>query len=387
MGLIPTLVCIAVVGQAASRGADVPAFDVRPGYRVTLAAKVDNARFMEFGPDGTLYVSIPTSGEVLALRDEDGDGAFEKQSVFVKGYAGVHGLCWSGEELWFAQSGAIHKARDTNGDGVADGVETVIAEGKLPSGGGHWWRSLLVTDEAIYTSIGDSGNITDETSTERQKLFRFARNGSGKKLVCSGIRNTEKLRLRPGTDEVWGVDHGSDWFGREYGERRNNQPITDVMPPDELNHYTQDGFYGHPFIVGVGVPRLEFKDKRDIVDLADQTTAPAWLFGAHWAANGWTFLESDGLGPDHRGDAIVALHGSWNSTDRVGYGVERVLFDEHTGRPYGALRLVTTLDPNGRVLARPVDCAEAPDGTVLFSCDATGRIYRISPDPAPRQGR
>ncbi|MBL0921703.1 MAG: PQQ-dependent sugar dehydrogenase [Phycisphaerales bacterium] len=380
MGLTPLLFVAASLTQPAParQAGAVPAFDVRPGYRVSLAAEIDNARFLEFGPDGTLYVSIPTSGEVLALRDEDGDGAFEKRTTFISGYPSVHGLCWHDDELWFAQSGAIHKARDADGDGRADQIETVVPEGRVPSGGGHWWRSLLVTDDAIYTSIGDSGNITDEASTERQKVFRFSRDGSGKALFASGVRNTEKLRLRPGTNEVWGVDHGSDWFGREYGERRGQQPITDRLPADEFNHYTQDGFYGHPFIVDVGVPRLEHRERRDIIDLAARHTPPAWRFGAHWAANGWTFLEKDHFGADHPGDAFVALRGSWNSSIRVGYGVERVLFDDHTGRPYGAVRIVTTLSPDGRVLARPVDCAEAPDGSVVFSCDATGRVYRIS---------
>jgi glucose/arabinose dehydrogenase len=61
-----------------------------------------------------------------------------------------------------------------------------------------------------------------------------------------------------------------------------------------------------------------------------------------------------------------------------GYRIERVLFDPVTGRPYGSLTIVKTLTADNRVLARPVDCVEAPDGSVLFSCDMTNRIYRIS---------
>jgi glucose/arabinose dehydrogenase len=60
--------------------------------------------------------------------------------------------------------------------------------------------------------------------------------------------------------------------------------------------------------------------------------------------------------------------------------VERVLFDRVTGKPFGSLTVVSTLDRNGNVLARPVDCLEEPAGTVLFSCDLTNRIYRIAPD-------
>ena len=36
--------------------------------------------------------------------------------------------------------------------------------------------------------------------------------GGDKKLFVSGIRNTEKLLVRPGTEEIWGMDHGSDMF-------------------------------------------------------------------------------------------------------------------------------------------------------------------------------
>ena len=94
----------AAMAQTLSGGATgpgVPAFGVRPGYRVTLAAEgIDSARFLEFGEGGTLYVSIPTRGEILSLRDEDGDGAFEKKTTFVSGYASAHGMCWKDGELW-----------------------------------------------------------------------------------------------------------------------------------------------------------------------------------------------------------------------------------------------------------------------------------------------
>ena len=61
------------------------------------------------------------------------------------------------------------------------------------------------------------------------------------------------------------------------------QPITDNNPPDEMNHYVQDGFYGHPFIVGNRVPRYEYMDRADIVELAAKTIIPEWATGAHWA--------------------------------------------------------------------------------------------------------
>src|SRR4051812_39836505 len=53
-------------------GDGVPAFTVRPGYRVTLVAKdLGEARFLAFDEAGTLYVSQPKDGTILALKDTD----------------------------------------------------------------------------------------------------------------------------------------------------------------------------------------------------------------------------------------------------------------------------------------------------------------------------
>jgi glucose/arabinose dehydrogenase len=90
-----------------------------------------------------------------------------------------------------------------------------------------------------------------------------------------------------------------------------------------------------------------------------------------------TFLSKPYFSAEHQGDAFIACHGSWNSTSKVGYRVERVLFDKVSGKPYGSLMVVGTLAPDGRILGRPVDCAEAADGSVLLSDDQTGQIYRI----------
>jgi glucose/arabinose dehydrogenase len=360
-------------------GEGVPAFIVRPGYKVTLVAKdLDEARFLAFDDKGTLYLSQPKAGAILALRDTDANGSYEFVAPFLDGKPKAHAMQFKDGWLWFATSGAVYRARDKDNDGVADDVETVIAEGKLPKDGGHWFRSLLVTDDGLYTSIGETHNASDESQTDRQKLWHFDLKGENKKLFATGIRNTEKLQFRPGTKEVWGWDHGSDNIGAKYGETKDKMPVTDINPPEEFNRFVEGGFYGHPFISGYRFPRPEFADRKDIVDLAARTTPPEITLPAHWAINGWTFLTTDAL-PGHKGDAIAACHGSWNSSKKVGYCVQRILFDEWTGKPYGTQTLVSTLAADGdKVLGRPCDVAEAPDGSVLFSDDLGKRIFRLS---------
>ncbi|MHC4211958.1 MAG: PQQ-dependent sugar dehydrogenase [Planctomycetota bacterium] len=364
-------------------GVEVPEVDagikVRDGYTLSVAqASIKEPRFMRMGADGTLYVSLPDTGEIKSCRDKDGDGYYESVVTFVSGYKSVHGMFWHDGWLWFGQTGGIFKARDTDGDGAADEKKNVLEVAELKGGRGHWWRSMLIHKGRLYTSVGDSGNINDEPESDRQKIWSYNLEGGDKQLFVSGIRNTEKLVVRPGTDEIWGMDHGSDWFGRvlEKRVRGSGQPITDFNPPGEMNHYVQGGFYGHPYIVGNRVPRYEYMDRADIVELAAKTISPAWATGAHWAPNSMEFYTGKQFPGDVKGDAFVAFHGSWNRSVKAGYCVARVLFDE--GRPYGQLVYVNFLSDDGEVLGRPVDTLVAPDGSLLISDDDGDRIYRLS---------
>ena len=369
-------------------GPDVPAFRVRPGYRVTraLAPRAKNlriARFMEFSGDGkTLFVSQgKREGAILALRNLDSNGMYQDVTVFVKGDRSAQGLCWHDGWLYFQdpQEGSVSRARDKDGDGVAEDVENVLPPHTLPRAGGHPYNALFVTDKNIYVSASDPTNYTEDLDSPSKKIYVFDIDGKNQKVFASGARNTEKLRYRPGTTEIWGFDHGSDNFGKQYGEQTaKDQPITDLNPPEELNHYVEGGFYGHPYIGGYGVPRPEFAKRDDIIQLADKTIQPEWNIHAHWAVCGWTFLNKDYFGADHQGDIFFASHGSWNSVKQVGACVGRVLFDKVTGHPYGMLTIVDCVGPDRR-LARPVDCVEAPDGTIIFSSDEPqSGLYRIS---------
>jgi glucose/arabinose dehydrogenase len=390
-----------VMAQTTTPNVD-PQIEVREGFELTVAqADIRVPRFMEIGPDGTLYVSLPHQGQIKACTDKNEDGYYESVNTFVSNHRTVHGMFFHDGWLWFTETGAIFKARDTNGDGQADEEKTVIEKGKIPTGGGHWWRSILIHKGRIYTSIGDSGNIEDERDTERQKIWSFALDGSDKKLFASGLRNTEKLVVRPGTDEIWGMDHGSDWFGgviegiidedeeeeeveeedREDDEEEEEeiselvQPITDYNPPCEMNHYVEGGFYGHPFIVGSRVPRYEYMKLPEIVELAAKTIPPVWATGAHWAPNAMEFYTGEQFPEEIKDDAFVAYHGSWNRSRRSGYCLTRVLFDK--GSPFGELVYVKFITPEGEVLGRPVDAAVAPDGTLLISDDEGNKIYRL----------
>jgi glucose/arabinose dehydrogenase len=367
-----------------ARAADVPpGVWVREGYALTVAVDgIKTPRFLAMGPNNTLYVSVPKEGRIMACRDADGDGTYEAPSPFIAGKVPntiMQGVQWHDGWLWFAQLNAISKARDTNGDGKADEEVQVLGPEQLPTGarGGHMWRALLIHKGRIYTQVGDQTNATDEPieASERKKIWSFALDGSDKKLFASGLRNTEKLAVRPGTDEIWGVDHDIDMMAAKLeGDKQFGQAITDHNPPAELNHYVEGGFYGHPWLVGKNQPNLNLLNEPKLMEYARMSTVPEWLMPAHCSANSLTFYSGEKF-PGANGDVFVAQRGGWNATIKVGYCVSRILFEN--GHPYGELKMVNFLKDGTEILGRPVDCIQAPDGSLLFSDDFGHKVYRL----------
>jgi glucose/arabinose dehydrogenase len=375
----------ALLGSTLVQSAEVPAgVWVRPGYALSVAVDgIKIPRFLAVGSNNTLFVSVPKEGKIVACRDADGDGTYEKQTPFVTGKEPntiLQGVQWHDGWLWFAQLNAISKARDTNGDGTADEIVPVLGPEQLPTGarGGHMWRALLIHQGRIYTMVGDQTNSTDEPieASERKKIWSFALDGSDKKLFASGLRNTEKFAVRPGTDEIWGVDHDIDTMAMkmEGVEKKFGQPITDHNPPAELNHYREGKFYGHPWIVGKNQPNLGLLNEPRLMEYASKATIPEWVMPAHCSANSLTFYRGDKI-PQASGDIFVAQRGGWNSTVKVGYCLSRILFED--GHPYGELKVVSFLKNGTEILGRPVDCTEAPDGSILFSDDFGHKVYRL----------
>ena len=87
------------------------------------------------------------------------------------------------------------------------------------------------------------------------------------------------------------------------------------------------------------------------------------------------FYDGDKI-PHAKGDAFVAMRGSWNATKKSGYCLARILFEN--GKPYGEQKVIDFLAGGSVVLGRPVDCVEAPDGSILVSDDTGNKIFRLS---------
>jgi len=81
-----------------------------------------------------------------------------------------------------------------------------------------------------------------------------------------------------------------------------------------------------------------------------------------------------------RNDAFVALHGSINRLDLVGYSLVRIPFQSE--RPAGPpedflMGFIVHDDETKEVWGRPIDVLQWSVGSLLLSDDAGGRIFRI----------
>ena len=82
--------------------------------------------------------------------------------------------------------------------------------------------------------------------------------------------------------------------------------------------------------------------------------------------------------PEWKGDGFVALHGSWNRALHPGYKIVRLPFKN--SKPTGEYQdfVIGFAAGEDNVWGRPVDTQFMHDGSMLFSDDANGVIYRVT---------
>jgi glucose/arabinose dehydrogenase len=351
------------------RGADPPDADrigrelaVPDGFAIELyASGLANARGLRFTPSGDLLVTTPRSGRVMLLeRDANGDGRPDSVRPLLEGLDRPHGLDFHGDWLYVAESGGVVRVRyDARSRRTAGAPEPIVSG--LPEGGNHWTRTLRFgPDGRMYVSIGSSCNACIESDRRRAALLRYQPDGSGEEIVATGLRNAVGFDWQPGSGELYATDNGRDLLG-------------DDVPPCELDRIVPGGFYGWPFAYGARLPDPDLGAGHEAEIAA--SIPPAHAFRAHNAPLGIAFLRDARWPTAWRGAALVALHGSWNRTRKDGYKVVSLHWS-----PDGRIEerdFATGFLRDERVIGRPVDVAEGPDGAIYVSDDYAGAIYRI----------
>ncbi len=82
----------------------------------------------------------------------------------------------------------------------------------------------------------------------------------------------------------------------------------------------------------------------------------------------------------YRGGMFVALHGSWNRSQRQGYKIAFVPFKDRmaTAGPEDFVSGWMLAPDKKEVWGRPVGLLQMPDGSLLVSDDGGRKVWRIS---------
>jgi glucose/arabinose dehydrogenase len=329
---------------------------VARGFDIGVAAtEVPSARVLAQGPTGEVVVSEMVDGKVVRLADHDGDGVFEDRSTIVHDLDVPHGLAFIGDALFVATTGSILRL-----DPWWDG-STAREIARLPGWGKHQTRTLaLGPDGLLYVSIGSSCDACTDPDNRRAAILRMDPGGGPLEPVASGIRNAVGMTWSPYDRQLWVTENGRNDLGED-------------IPPDEVDVVKIGSDYGWPDCYGDRVP----VDASVPAEQCAGTEPPVVTLPAHIAPLGLAFYETDRAPADFRGNLLVALHGSAERTEPVGYELVRVpIRDGQARTPITFVRGWLVDDDSW---GRPVFPFVARDGTLYLSDDKGGVIYWIRP--------
>lgn len=335
------------------------------GFGVTAFATGLGEARMLVARGSDLYVTRPDPGDVLRIRDTDADGSADLTETLASGLPLVHGITFRGDVVYLATATQVLQA-PVDAAGAFGELSIIIDD--LPDGGQHPRRTLGISpDDRLFISIGSSCDACQESNPEHATLLAAALDGSSRSVVARGLRNTIGFDWQPGTNQLWGMDHGSDWRG-------------DDTPPEELNAIDAGADYGWPYCFGARQPDPVIQDPPDTTkaEYCARTTAPRLSTTAHNAPIGLSFYRGTSFPEQYRDDAFIAMHGSWNRLPPTGYEVVRLVVEGGTPQRFEPFLTGFLVDGGAATFGRPAGISEAPDGALFVSDDMNGIIYRIA---------
>jgi glucose/arabinose dehydrogenase len=245
--------------------------------------------------------------------------------------------------------------------------EQISADGAFGPARGHITREVAVDPKTgeIYVGVGSMSNVADDEPPMKATIQHFTPDGKTESTWATGLRNVTGMGFEPKTGALYAVTMERDGLG-------------DELVPDFLTRIQKGDNFGWPYQYIGANPQPEYADKAKTLPPAK---VPDVLFEAHSAPLDVAFVP-DNWPESWRGDAIVALHGSWNAGAPRGYKLVRVHFKD--GVPDGTYENFMTGfwvsgDSPAEVWGRPCALAFDRDGSLLVGDDLGNTIWRVKP--------
>lgn len=334
---------------------------VPEGWKVSVAASgLGKPRMLFANSDGSLYITRRDAGDVLLLKDTNGDQIFDDIKTVEAEFKGVHGITMKDGWLYLCNNNELRRYK-LDSKGIVGQKETLFSD--MPSAGQHPNRTMdFGPDGNLYISIGSLCNDCKESDREASTMIQVDPKTWKRTIFASGLRNTIGFDWHPQTLELWGMDNGGDAKG-------------DDWPPEELNKIQTGKNYGFPFVYAKREVDYSREDPAgNSKEIFALSTEPSTLeFQAHMAPIAFQFFPA---GTQNSGDGIVAWHGSWNRSKSVGFKVQKIKFVN--GVPTAAEDFLSGFLQGKTRFGRPAGIAITNSGTVYISDDANGVLYAVT---------
>lgn len=344
---------------ARAAAADIASLKAADGYKLDFFAPpnsgLDSPRQLAEGADGWIFAGS-RGDKVYAMRDENGDGIADDIRVVAAGMNTPHGVAFSDGDLYVGAVDGVYVLRNIAAKLAGEDARPQLFIGGLPDNSWHGTRHLKIgADGMLYLSLGTPCNVCIPPDAELTGVIRrypLPEGGAGE-VFARGIRNSVGFDFHPADGALWFTDNGRDWLG-------------DDLPADELNRAPRAGMhFGFPYCHQGDFADPEFGDE----GICDKYEKPVLLTGAHVANLGMAF--------DAEGKYVyIALHGSWNRSQKTGYAVYRAAVNADGGVSEYAPFLEGWLRADETVSGRPADVIFTGEGDLLVSDDFANAIYR-----------
>ncbi len=312
---------------------------------------------------------VASGDRLTLLRDADGDGTYEVQTVFADNLNAPYGLALVGNNLYVANQDELVRFTYEEGQTQASGPPTKVAD--LPSAINHHWTKALAASadgQSLYVGIGSNSNITERgmpAEVDRALVWEINAETGAHRPYATGLRNPTALAIQPGTGQLWAVVNERDEIGPD-------------LVPDYLTSVRENAFYGWPY--SYWGQHVDDRVRPQNPEKVASAIAPDYSLGSHVAALGLAF-SSEVMGPQFADGVFVGEHGSWNRAEPVGYKVSFVPFQN--GRPAGdPVDFVAGFrDDDGTTRGRPVGVTVDPRGALIVADDLSNTIWRVTRTP------
>ena len=332
-----------------------------PGFSINVYAEVPDARSLALSPSGILYVGNKSGDKVYAVKDENKDGTADKIYTVASGLKTPNGVAFKDGNLFIATVSTILRIDNPEANLAAPPRPVFVYSG-YPSDEHHGWKFIAFgPDGKLYVPVGAPCNICERDNPVYSSITRINADGTNMEVFAKGIRNSVGFAWHPISRQLWFTENGRDNLGND-------------VPGDELNTAPAGGMhFGFPYCHQGNIPDPEYGKGKNCSDY----TSPIQVLGPHVAALGMRFYTANNFPAEYHNQVFIAEHGSWNRSEAIGYRVTLVKLDS-TGKSLSYTNFAEGwLQPDGKVLGRPVDVQVMADGSLLVSDDYAGVVYRI----------